>query len=86
MLLLKGFNPIVFQGLDLSNVMYTCCLILWLNGLSRKLWSNAQEMVRPELCTYILGNFCLKCEILKDVFQLASHNSLWLKLNIKWLS
>ena len=59
MLLLKGFNPIVVQGLDLSNVMYTGCLILWLNGLSRKLWSNAQEMVRPELCTFILGIFCL---------------------------
>ena len=49
MLSSKGFNPIVVQGLDLSNVMYTGCLILWLNGLSRKLWSNAQEMVRPEL-------------------------------------
>ena len=55
MLLLKGFNTIVVQSLDLSNVMYKGCLILWLNGLSRKLWSNAQEMVRPELCTYDLN-------------------------------
>ena len=57
MLSSKGFNPIVVQGLDLSNVMYTGCLILWLNGLSRKLWSNAQSRDGKARTTFSISHF-----------------------------
>ena len=87
MLLLKWFNPIVVLGLDLSNVMYTGCLILWLNGLSRKLWSNAQEMVRPELCTctYILGNFCFMWNTERCFPIVFDLNEYKMTLNVLWI-